>query len=202
MGSMGQNMDNTLAYYQANAASFASSTVDVDLAGMRDRFVRHLPPHARILDFGCGSGRDAKAFLGLGYDVTATDGSPEMCEIARANTGLDVLCMLFQDLDVQQEYDGIWACSSILHLPKEQLADVLARMAAALNPGGVIYTSFKYGTYEGQRNGRYFTDFTLESFQDFIARVPELHVTEHWTTGDARPGRESERWLNLLMTSL
>ena len=95
-----------------------------------------------------------------------------MCEIASANTRLDVLCTLFQDLDAQKEYDGIWACSSILHLSKNQLADVLARMAAALKPGGIIYTSFKYGTYEGQRNSRYFTDFTLESFQDLSNACP------------------------------
>ena len=72
-------------------------------------------------------------------------------------------------------------------------------MAEALKPEGIIYISFKYGNYKGERNGRYFTDFTLESFQDFIQDVNILKFEENWMTGDVRAGREAEKWLNLIL---
>ena len=106
--------------------------------------------------------------------------------------------MLFQDLEAKDAYDGIWACSSILHLPKDELIDVLQRITHALKPEGVLYTSFKYGTFEGTRNGRYFTDFTEETLGRFWICVPSLQIVETWITQDVRPGREEERWINLL----
>ena len=72
--------------------------------------------------------------------------------------------MLFEELDVVEKYDGIWACASILHVEKKKLPDILKRMATATKNGGVIYTSFKYGDFEGEKNGRYFTYLTEESF--------------------------------------
>jgi SAM-dependent methyltransferase len=107
--------------------------------------------------------------------------------------------MYFQDLDEQEAYDGIWACSSILHLAKSELKDVLAKMGRALKPEGIIYTSFKYGEFEGERNGRYFTDFTPEAFRDFLRDVPGLCIEEYWITGDVRPGRGAEKWLNVIL---
>ena len=190
----------TLAYYAENARKFAGSTADVEFSAMQLKFESLLPSGAKVLDFGCGSGRDAKHFVDAGFDVTATDGSPELCEIAERLAGIPVRNELFQDLAETETYDGIWACSSILHLPKPDLADVLAKMAAARKPGGVVYTSFKHGTFEGMRNGRHFTDFTESGFRAFLQRVPQLRVDEAWTTADVRPGREDEKWLNLLLT--
>ena len=106
--------------------------------------------------------------------------------------------MLFQDLDVIAAYDGIWACASILHLPKDELKAVLEKIAAALKDQGVLYTSFKYGTFEGMRGGRYFTDFTEDSLREFFESVPELQIFETWITNDVRPGRGEERWINIL----
>lgn len=106
------------------------------------------------------------------------------------------LIMKLCDVD---KYDGIWACSSILHLSKDTLADVLKKMAAALKDSGVIYTSFKYGEFEGERNGRYFTDFTIEAFKEYLQNIPELQIEEYWITGDVRPGRGEEKWLNLIL---
>ncbi len=93
----------------------------------------------------------------------------------------------------------MWAWSSVLHLPKGELSDVLAKMEKALRRGGVIYTSFKEGDFEGIRNGRYFTNFTIGAFREFIAALPGLAVEEHWITGDGRPGRGDEKWLNLIL---
>ena len=106
--------------------------------------------------------------------------------------------MLFQELDAKDLYDGIWACVSILHLSKKELQDVVYRITAALKPGGIFYTSFKYGYFEGIRGRRYFTDFTEESLTEFWSEFHALKITELWITQDVRPGREEERWINLL----
>lgn len=191
--------DQTLAYYAAHAQEFADSTVDVEFSQTQHRFEALLPPAARILDFGCGSGRDSKHFLEAGYDVVATDGSPELCLYASKLTGIPVRNERFQDLADVCAYDGIWACSSILHLAKVELPHVLALMVRALKPHGIIYTSFKYGDFEGMRNGRYFSDFTEPELRSLIGPIPQLAIEDLWTSGDVRPGRESERWLNVLL---
>ena len=134
-----------------------------------------------------------------GYQVTATDGSAEICRLGSIFTGIAVKEMLFQELDDINTYGGIWACSSILHLPKNELLLVIRKMCNALKDTGVIYTSFKYGDFEGVRNGRYFTDFTEDSFKEFIAEIPELTIEDQWLTGDVRLGRGEEKWLNLIL---
>ena len=193
------DIDKTLKYYNENAQSFASGTVSVKFTKVQDKFLEKLNPDAYILDFGCGAGRDTKYFLSRGYQVDAVDGSEQLCRIASEYTEIKVRQMLFQELDEKEKYDGIWACASILHLPKKQLREVLKNMYAALKSKGLIYTSFKYGEFEGERNGRYFTDFTIGTFKDFIHDMQGLKIEEHWITGDVRPGRGEEKWLNLLL---
>ena len=193
------DIDKTLKYYNENAQSFASGTVSVKFTEVQDKFLEKLNLDAYILDFGCGAGRDTKYFLSRGYQVDAVDGSEQLCRIASEYTGIKVRQMLFQELDEKEKYDGIWACASILHLPKKQLREVLENMYAALKSEGWIYTSFKYGKFEGERNGRYFTDFTTDTFKEFIHDMHGLKIEEHWITGDVRPGRGEEKWLNLLL---
>ena len=188
----------TLEYYDRNASNFASGTANADMADTRSRFTASLPLNGLILDLGCGSGRDAKAFLEAGFRVEAVDGSEELCSIATEYTGIPVKQMLYNELDAQNQYDGIWACASILHLPKTELADVLRRIEEALKPQGILYASFKYGDFEGLRNGRYFTDFTEESLKAFWSQATSMQVFDLWITHDVRPGREEERWINLL----
>ena len=192
-------MDPTIDYYNLHAENFIESTQNVDMHHAQDRFLQLLDENASILDFGCGYGRDTKYFLDKGCRVTATDGSAELCRRASVFTGIEVQEMLFQELDDIDTYDGIWACSSILHLPKNELFSVIRKMSDALKSTGVIYTSFKYSDFEGVRNGRYFTDFTEDSFKEFIAEIPELTIEDYWITGDVRPGRGDERWLNLIL---
>lgn len=192
-------MNNTINYYNQNAENFIANTQNADMHPTQERFLCLLEANTSILDFGCGSGRDTKYFLEKGYQVTATDGSAELCRLASEFTGIKVKEMLFQELDAINQYDGIWACSSILHLPKKELLPVIRKMCEALKDNGIIYTSFKYGDFEGERNGRYFTDFTEKTFQEVIEKVPELTIEEHWITSDIRPGRGEEKWLNLIL---
>lgn len=192
-------MDNTIEYYNQNAEQFVQGTLSIDFAATQERFLEKLSVGAFILDFGCGSGRDTKYFLDKGYLVEATDGSAELGKMASEYTGICVKRMLFEELDEYEKYDGIWACSSILHLDKRALKDVLKKMAAALKTNGVVYTSFKFGDFEGERKGRYFADFTPETFGEYMQEVPELQIEEYWITGDVRPGKGEEKWLNLIL---
>ena len=190
---------STVEYYNKNADHFMDETVAVNFTEIQKMFLNLLPHGGRILDFGCGSGRDALEFCKRGYQVDASDGSAEMCKLATEYTGIPVRQMLFQELSEIEKYDGIWACASILHLPKNELKNVLDKMKTALSKSGIIYTSFKYGTFEGERNGRYFTDFTEESFEKFAKQIKGLQIKKMWITGDVRVGREKEKWLNIIM---
>lgn len=107
--------------------------------------------------------------------------------------------ILFNEFSQNEKYDAIWACSSILHLPLNELLDVMHRMMTALKNNGIIYTSFKYGTFEGERNGRYFTDMTEETFADFIKLIDNVMIEELWITSDVRPERGEEKWLNIIL---
>ena len=190
--------NKTLDYYNKNADNFVANTISVDFRKTQDKFLDKLQGK-RILDFGCGSGRDTKYFLEKGYEVDAVDGSEELCKAASKYTGIQVRQMLFQELVEQNRYAGIWACSSILHLSKDELRIVFFFLFDALCSNGIIYTSFKYGEFEGERNGRFFTDFTIETFSEFISDIDNIKMEEDWITGDVRPGRGEEKWLNLIL---
>lgn len=191
--------NNTINYYNSNAKDFVSRTVSVDLEFNHKKFIDRLPERALILDFGCGSGRDTKYFISKGYQVDAVDGSIELCKLASEYTGIKVKHMLFNELAQVGMYDGIWACSSILHLPLSELGNVMSKMIVALKSGGIIYTSFKYGNFSGERDGRYFTDMTENTFADFIKQIENAILEEQWITSDARPKRGKEKWLNIIL---
>lgn len=190
---------HTLFYYDDKAEQFYNSTVVVDFADTQNKFLSKLTKDSFILDFGCGSGRDTRAFLERGYHVESIDGSLALCKLASRYTGIQVRHMLFQELSVKNRYDGIWACASVLHLRLNELADVMGKMRTALKDNGIIYTSFKYGTFSGERNGRYFTDMTEETFAGFLNKVDGLQIEEQWISFDLRPGRGEEQWLNLIL---
>lgn len=190
---------NTLSYYNKNAKEFVSDTIDVTFTETQDVFLDYIPAGGSILDFGCGSGRDTKYFLSKGYNVDAIDGSEELCKIASEHTGISVKQMLFDELDVIEAYDGIWACASILHMEKNHLPDVINRIVTATKENGTVYLSFKYGAFEGMKNGRYFTYLTEETFQDMIKDIPTLIIDKMWISADVRPGRGDEQWLNLIL---
>ena len=195
-------MNKTLTYYNENASKFVATTVDVNFTEMQDRFLAQLEQGAYILDFGCGSGRDSKYFIEKGYKVDAIDGSEELCKIASELAGIDVKHMLFDQLDEVDKYDGIWACSSILHIPYEQLPEILKKMDIALKEDGIVYTSFKYGTFEGERNGRYFTDLNEEMLKELLQTAEVFEIKEQWITSDVRPGRDDEKWLNVILKKI
>lgn len=185
----------TLKYYQDNAQTFFDGTVNVDMSSLYETFTKYLAPGARVLDAGCGSGRDTKAFLEMGYQVEAFDASPAMVELAREHTGLPVQLMTFADVDWKEMFDGIWCCASLLHVPAVELPGVMRRLADALKPGGVGYVSFKYGDGEREVDGRRFTDMDEVRFRTLIEQIIGVEIFELWMTKDKRPCR-TEVWVN------
>lgn len=196
----GSKMENpTLNYYNENASSFIEGTQNASMVETLEEFIRYLPLKGRVLDLGCGSGRDSKYLLQHGFSVDAMDGSDELCQAATNFTGIQVKKMDFLDLNEIQTYDGIWACASILHLPYQNFPLMFARIFQALRKNGVVYVSFKYGSFEGMRNGRYFTDMTEEKLAYVLEKISDFFIIRQWISSDIREGREDEKWLNLIL---
>lgn len=198
-----KKQDETLQYYNDNATEYVRQTVAVDMSNVLDAFVKRIPADGNILDLGCGSGRDSRIFLEMGFSVTALDGSPELCQIASEYIGLPVRCLLFQELDYDHAFDGIWACSSLHHLPRNQLLETLPKVIKALKPDGILYTCFKYGEsdYDDEK-GRHFTCATEQTIHALFEEVKEaidISGMEVWITGDNLNGRDL-RWVNVVVS--
>jgi SAM-dependent methyltransferase len=187
----------TTDWYDANAQTFFERTFAHGMEEDRARFQSHLPAGAAVLDAGCGAGRDAKAFADAGYAVTAFDGSAELARLARANTGLPVEHMRFEDMAWRAAFDGVWACGSLLHVPVHDLAGTFAGIAAALKPGGVLYASFKRGDGERWRDGRRFTDMSEAALRPRLAEAG-LAPFRFWINDDLRPDAYPKEWVCLL----
>lgn len=140
--------DKTLQFYADNAATYAEHA-RAPTGEPLNRFLAALPIGARILELGCGNGRDAAHMLSLGYDVDPTDGTPELTLEAEKRLGRPVRILRFEQLDATADYDGVWACASLLHVPDKSLPDILRRIHRALRPGGSFTASYKAGDGEG-----------------------------------------------------
>jgi len=162
-------------------------------------FLPYLDPGSSILDAGCGSGRDSLAFKQKGFDVQAFDASEAMVESARALTQIPVRRLIFQEMDYDRQFDGIWACASLLHVPKQELNKVFSLLAKALKPKGFLYCSFKNREESFERDGREFSCFTPASMREFIQGQSEFILMDMKLSTDVRPGRDNESWINVLL---
>ena len=191
-------MKETLSYYQNNTQAFFDSTVNADVKPLYVRFLKHIQKDGKILDFGCGSGRDTKAFTEMGYSVEAIDGSANLCKMASKYTGIKVKCMDYTALNAREEYVAIWACASLLHISSSDMPIVLTKMRDAIIPDGIIYASFKHGSFEGVRDGRYYTDMTADRFSELLMNVGDLTLIEEWFSEDVRPDKQVG-WYNVIL---
>ena len=189
--------ERTIQYYDTHAAEFAAGTENADMSECRERFLQYLKPGQKILDAGCGSGRDVIAFQKAGYEVEAFDASAELCRIASEKTEIEVRQLRFEELEGEEQYDGIWACASLLHVKPEVLADVLKRIYRLLKSEGVFYASFKYGSGEREKDGRYFYDLTDKTCRQLLERAG-FSIVEIYISRDVRAGRNQEKWVNAI----
>ena len=189
----------TLKYYTENALDFTNNTQNIEFSFLQNLFLSFIPKKGKILDLGCGAGRDSKYFKQKGHVVVAVDGCPELCDIARKHIEQEVICQTFDSFIPNDYFDGIWACSSLLHLKYEDIKQTIKKYADFLNKNGCFYMSFKYGTFSGMRNGRYFTDLTEEIFKKILQTIPTLELKDLRITSDIRPNRQEEKWLNVFL---
>ena len=194
-------METTNDYYNKYALEFFNNTLAVDMKSIRQRFLAYLPDNGRILDAGCGSGRDTKAFLDSGYYVKAFDASPALAQLAEDYIRQSVDVLRFQDLAYDNEFDGIWACASLLHVSRNDLPNVFRDLFRALKPDGLLYSSFKYGTGEVANNGRSFTNMNEDNFTLLLDSVNVFKVMDLWVSEDRRQNRQNEYWFNAILKS-
>lgn len=190
-------MPDNIDYYNIHAEEFYNNTVDADMSYWIQKFENMLPVGAHILDAGCGSGRDSLRFKQDGYNVIAFDASEEMCRMASELINQSVLKLIFEEIDFEDTFDGVWACASLLHVEEQNLLSVLCKIFNALKNGGVFYASFKYGKGHTRRGDRFFIDldeitapklFAEAGFDVIICEISE----------DVRSDRSSEKWINII----
>lgn len=185
-------------YYDENYQEYFKNTIDADMSEMIEKFLSYLKPGARILDAGCGVGRDTKVFLQKGYEVEAFDSSIQMVRLSSEYTGLLTRFLRFEDMDYVEEFDGIWACASLLHVSRDELPDVFRRLERALKKGGVLYASFKLGS-DYSENGRNFVSFKYDEFNVFFQGISKMLLIDNIVTSDVRDSMSYYRWMNLFI---
>ena len=185
-------------FYDSHATSFIDNTLHVDMQPLYEKFLPLLTKGAKILDAGCGAGRDAKYFHSQGFEVTAFDASIELSHFAQKYTKLAVHHCSFNTFQSADKFDAIWACASLLHVAKKELAATFDRLGQFLTESGIFYCSFKYGNEEVTRDGRTFTNLNENSLAAILSTT-SLGIQTSWVTGDQRVGRENETWLNALL---
>lgn len=195
-------MDNnalTLDYYRHQARSYFTETCSMTMSPVLEKFTSYLVPGGHVLDVGCGSGRDSLWLLNHGFQVTAFDACTELASLASDYIGQKVLVEKFSNISWSDEFDGIWACASLLHCPKLEIADALKRLVEALKPGGFFFLSFKHGNTEFvDRLGRYFNNYTFEALRSEINRVPGVVIVDAWeNTAELR--RVNQTWVNAIL---
>jgi len=189
---------DSIEYYNQNAAEYFDHTVDIDMKEQWDRFTSLLPEGGSVLDLGCGSGRDSEYFISCGFDVTAMDASEEMCNLASIHIGQDVLNLSFEEMDFNEVFDGIWACASLLHVPGNSIGAIFDKVINSLKINGVLYVSFRYGDYEGERDGRYYKDYRTKAIKELVSHYENLEIIEMQKCADTRANSDIT-WIYALL---
>jgi SAM-dependent methyltransferase len=191
--------DPTSRFYSENARKFYDATINLDMEELYRPFLELIPKGCRILDAGCGSGRDSLYFIQKGYSVVAFDYSKALVKLASELINAPVLCLSFAEMDFNNEFDGVWACASLLHVSKGDMIGTMERFFKALKPSGILYASFKWGHKEELRKERLFNDYTEDTFKKLIDSLEYVKLIRLWKTEDVRPNRKGEYWLNVLL---
>lgn len=193
-----KDIDETIAYYEQNAAEFVDSTLKADVSELYEPFEELLSMGARILDLGCGSGRDSRYFTQRGYDVVAVDPSPAMCKHTKSIVDIPVFQIKAEEMNFCNEFDGVWACASLLHVPRDKQKQVMALIGRSLKSKGICYCSWKYGDEERIDNGRHFTDYTEQSLSNLLNNMGIFKVINCWITDDVRINKD-QKWINVII---
>ena len=189
-------MKGTIEYYDNNADWYYWTTVGVDMDAMRKKFASYLPSEARVIDMGCGSGRDVMAFSDMGHDAVGLDASKELLKLAEERLGIKTIFADMVRWKATEPYDGIWCCASLIHLNSAEKEMFFKNLDHNLKPGGIIYISVKDGIKTGvDEDGRYYSDCPEAELRKYLEDAG-CEILEVITTDDAMD-RERFKWLNV-----
>ena len=188
----------TIEYYNKNAEKFFNDTHKLDMSEIYNEFIKYLPHKGKILDAGCGSGRDTKAFSGFGYKVTAFDASIEMVSLAKIYTNQNIFELTFDEVSWLNEFDGVWACASLLHVSEEDFHTSGTKIYNALKKNSPFYLSFKYGFRDYIKDNRFFQCHDENTLNKAMNSIGSFSSNYSWLTTDIRPNRKEEKWLNAI----
>lgn len=188
----------TQRFYSEKAEIFFEETLKIDLSQSYEVFLKELNPGALILDLGCGSGRDTQYFRENGYSVESWEPNEKLASLAEKYLGSTVNRASSFELSVTNKYDAIWASASLLHLELGCFCNTLLSIRDALKPTGVFYTSFKWGSRDIQKDGRFFLMMNEERLSTCLSEVKGLKIVEILKRADHRPDRRGEYWLECI----
>lgn len=193
---------STIDYYNINADQYEKETIGKDMKGRYIKFERELGhKKGRILDAGCGVGRDTRYFSKKGYIVTPIDASLGM--VKKCNEYPFTYCTQksLTEISYSEEFDGVWASASMLHLNGDDAKIAAEKLIRALKPGGVAFVSLKEAsTNESDRSGRYFCDHNLESASQLFSSIPRVKVVSCEHSQDQKiDSEESARWIEIVV---
>jgi 2-polyprenyl-3-methyl-5-hydroxy-6-metoxy-1,4-benzoquinol methylase len=191
---------SSINYYNQYAETYIKSTFRADMSLILEQFVQHIPSGGRILDLGCGSGRDSLWFKSRGYSIIALDGSESMIQHCKKYLLADEMVhSRFETYHTDLKFDGIWACASLLHISRDALPQLIQKYVGYLNPHGVFFMSFKSGKEDTIVDGRTFTNFTKETLSRLLSKVHLIDIVTFIHTQDVREEREKERWISVIV---
>lgn len=190
-------MDSTVEYYEKNADVFINNTIYVNMSELYSCFLDIIPVGSHILDAGCGSGRDSKYFIDNGYKVTAFDASRKICDKASAYIGQEVINATFDTFNSTEQFDGIWACASLLHVKRAEMIATVNKLIGSLKPNGVLYASWKYGYEERIQAGKYYCDLDERWIKEILYKI-NGELVSMWVSHDQRKTVDC-KWLNILL---
>ena len=189
----------SIDYYNQNGQKYIQDTLMADMSGLLDKFSQYLLPKGKVLDLGCGSGRDSLWFEQQGYEVVAMDGSRAMVDYCKKIIKGPVIHNTFDDFHTDDFFDGIWACASLLHVKRAHLSETISKFLKFLTPDGYFFMSFKLLDYDYEKEGRIFTNFTEKSLHHFLNQIPSIKIIETILTQDVRQERKDEGWISVIV---
>ena len=191
-------IDSTTEFYESHAREYFDRTASADLSALYDSFLSHVRPGGRILDVGCGSGRDLKVFRQRGFKPVGIDASPTLVKLAHTFSGVVCKATRFQDLNFREYFDAVWACASLLHLPKRRIGRILRRLYTSLIDGGTLFVSMQIGCGEKlAEDGRFFAYYQPDELARRVQKAG-FSIDRVWISEDSLPGRTRTRWVNVI----
>ena len=186
----------TLDHYNGRAEAFRQGTSDHDVTQNYQALLSALPEGTplKILDFGCGPGRDLVYFRNLGHEAIGLEGAENFCAMARQSSGCEVWQQNFLKLDLPAGFfDGIFANASLFHVPRQELPRVLRELHKALKDHGVLFSSNPRGREEGWHGERYGAYMEWEEYEKYL-KDAGFTPLKHYYRPHGQP-REAQPWL-------